>query len=202
MNLTEIRELNLKRINEGLLIQLPLLDEKNINFRDLRMIAMRAIILTEFKSLTIYPEDRITSLNWMKEKNIDQLLSEKEREAIERKEFTDEEKINFSWYQESLTAILWVLGFIKKLEDPINEFDVEDYVDYLPPAVSIQEYFENISTVSKENIIKELDYYYLVHHLTRRNENKFNLSVVIERRKALEWIIDKNLDWDNVSLDT
>lgn len=202
INLSEIRVKNIQKMSDHSLIDLPLLDHKKINFRELKEVGARAIILVEFKSLTIYPEDKEEAIKWMEKINLFKYFSPNEEKALKKVKFSSQEEIDFSWYEESLTAILWILGYISSLPKPTEEFDIEPYVDNLPPTVDLGEYLSNLSFISQEKIIEELDYYYLLHWLCRKFPEKFNLSVVRERRKLLEWIVDQNLSWDDVPLDT
>jgi hypothetical protein len=53
-----------------------------------------------------------------------------------------------------------------------------------------------------------LDLYYRLHWWTRNSQltgkdtSVVRLDIIMERRKALEWIMDPTCDWDNVEMST
>jgi len=53
-----------------------------------------------------------------------------------------------------------------------------------------------------------LDYFYRAHWVARNSnlngikDDKVNMSIIMERRKAHEWVCDSSVDWDDISLDT
>ncbi|MNF18151.1 hypothetical protein D3C80_2220700 [compost metagenome] len=52
-----------------------------------------------------------------------------------------------------------------------------------------------------------LDYYYRLHwycvdERIKENEALVNEGLVYERRKALEWLMNKDVDWDHVEMGT
>jgi hypothetical protein len=60
---------------------------------------------------------------------------------------------------------------------------------------------------SDEEIYKMLDYYYRLHwycvdERINGRELKINEGIVYERRKVLEWLINKDSDWDNEEMST
>ncbi len=61
---------------------------------------------------------------------------------------------------------------------------------------------------SHEELFRMLDLYYRLHwwtrnaQLTGQDTGEVRLDIIMERRKALEWIMDANCDWDSVELST
>jgi hypothetical protein len=53
-----------------------------------------------------------------------------------------------------------------------------------------------------------LDLYYRAHwfivdgYVNGYETGDFDGGVIVERRKALEWVLDDTLDWDDIPLDT
>jgi hypothetical protein len=53
-----------------------------------------------------------------------------------------------------------------------------------------------------------LDLYFRLHWWTRDGQlngyetGDVRLDIIMERRKALEWVLDDSCDWDNVELST
>ena len=87
----------------------------------------------------------------------------------------------------------------------INKY-VEDYQAELCPNLERGEddskFRQTMKIRTKEEIFKKLDLYFRTHWYTfngvlnKYSTGNMNNSVIMERRKALEWIIDNNLDWD------
>jgi hypothetical protein len=53
-----------------------------------------------------------------------------------------------------------------------------------------------------------LGYFFRVHWVARNNnlnmiiDDKAGLSIIMERRRVLEWGCDSSLEWDDIFLDT
>ena len=96
------------------------------------------------------------------------------------------------------------------MSDPFSEANLDKVDKMLPPEVQYSKFISNVSLRDLSSIIEETEYYYGLHwairHPEARNTNKhvksLNLSIIRERRRALEWVIDNSLDWDDIQLDT
>lgn len=143
-----------------------------------------------------------------------EFLTHRELQILQSKKISEQHLIEFSWYKESIFILLWSLGQID--EDPyscISEIDISDYYSLMPPERDYND-FITCKLINEIEIIKMLDFYYCLNWSLKRSNNKkdyFNffkkkntmlLSLVTERRKALEWIVDSDLNWDDISLDT
>jgi hypothetical protein len=59
-----------------------------------------------------------------------------------------------------------------------------------------------------DELFRMLDLYYRLHWWTRNSQltgkdtSVVRLDIIMERRKALEWIMDPTCDWDNVEMST
>jgi hypothetical protein len=111
--------------------------------------------------------------------------------------------IDFSWYQESLYAMLWAVNIIKEMKFPSEESSISNYLQFLPPDKKVKVFLKELRLKGTEDIIQELDFYYNLHWIVKRENKGLNKSVVFERRKSLEWIVDSSItDWDNIYLST
>jgi hypothetical protein len=67
---------------------------------------------------------------------------------------------------------------------------------------------EKMRLRSRDELYRKLDLYYRLHWWTRNSQltgkdtGEVHLDIIIERRKALEWIMNSICDWDNVELST
>ncbi len=82
----------------------------------------------------------------------------------------------------------------------------------LCPALQRNEDGSKLSTKmrlrSREELFRELDLYYRLHwwtrnsRLTGKDTGAVRLDIIVERRKALEWVMDPACDWDRVDMST
>ena len=61
---------------------------------------------------------------------------------------------------------------------------------------------------SRDELFRMLDLHYRLHwwtrnaQLTGKDTGVVRLDIIMERRKALEWVMDPACDWDNVEMST
>lgn len=134
-------------------------------------------------------------------------LSKSEKNMLSGLTLKEQQLVNFSWFKESIFMLLWCAN--KKLinSEKTEEIDIADIYSLIPPEKEHQKFIESLKLRETYEMLLELDLYYNLHWLAKHYEDlgstkKLNLSVIVERRKALEWILNKNADWDDVNLDT
>jgi hypothetical protein len=168
------------------------------------MSVMNALVNIAFEA----PVDIIK--NWIDKYNLAGHLSDFEKGILKKdnSELTELELGTLSWYLESLWALLWVTNMIKDLE---AEKHVGDNLASLVPNL---QHGENNDKIAKQNslrseleIYKMLDYYYRLHwycvdERLNGRQPKLNEGQIYERRRALEWVLDKQSDWDNIEMGT
>jgi hypothetical protein len=187
---------------------LPKVEEKEI--RTAKEVAERINILGIFNVISADSDSIPFFLNHILDNNWFQFLSQTEKAVFEKKTISNQEEIDFSWYSEGIYALAWCLGLIENMSDPFSEANLDKVDKMLPPEVQYSKFISNVSLRDLSSIIEETEYYYGLHwairHPEARNTNKhvksLNLSIIRERRRALEWVIDNSLDWDDIQLDT
>lgn len=207
MNFEEIRRENLhliSKLDSSLDLKkigaLPLLERTEV--RPLGEIAIRATVLAIFKLISVFPDDIDWYIDWLEETDCVAFLSEKELISVQNGRLSSREEIDYSWYQEGINVVMWLLSFKNIDLNSLEELDCAPLMKYLPPENSFKSFKDEASLLSPLLLFSELDKYYLLHWLSKRNK-MLNASVIRERRKALEWCLDKNVhSWDDVSLDT
>lgn len=200
-------------------VYLPYINFSAKSYRSKEEIARRIVVLYSLKAISIYPEDMISIISFLKKNDYVDYMSKEEKKILKQKLLTNRQEIDFSWYKESLYVLLWYSNIIKDdvLRFPNDEIILEKkYLDLLPPENDYNFFESNLQIKENKKLFEELYFYYYLHWkvkknndltfierlLKSKNKKKINESVVIERRKALEWIADANLDWDDISLDT
>lgn len=211
---------NIRRHSQQKAIELHIDTEKNLPFiddvkiRKDKDVLNRINILHIFYTISLEGEDSISFFKEIIDQNQwGKYLTEREKKVLHRVKLTQKEQIDFSWYKESIFILLWSIGLVEENMPytQIDEIDISDYYDIIPPEKPYGLFLNNkLKDVAE--ILKMTDFYYYIHSALRgRKKNifrkiffdeKYNVSVVIERRKALEWLIDYNIEWDDVSLDT
>ncbi len=192
------------RICEGL----PYLNHTQT--RKLEDIVDRALILNAMFQIHFGAPPQAIA-DWIERNSISHALSPKESDILRRDAsmITDQEKIDLYWYIEALWAFLWATQLIDEM--PFDR-GIEDYMASLCPNLQKNEdgskFRDKMNLRPHGELFKMLDLYYRLHWWTRdaglRKENtgKVNWEIIVERRKALEWVMDDQLEWDDVPLDT
>lgn len=194
--------------------------ENNLSIRLVGSILNRSLILFAIKSATAYPEDSNDILSFLKREGLDSSMSDEEKYFLTEQGINDEKLlIRFSWYSESLYVLLWVLGIAtdKCLDSPYEEKTLSNkWLDLFPPPIEKLETLKSkVNLRDERRILEELDYYYHLHWIAKKPQKKksllrifsskesgkLNISVVRERRRALEWVCSDN-DWNEVHMDT
>lgn len=192
---------------------LPLLDNSAFRLKD--EVARRIVILFSLKAITVHPEDYNDIVAFLKSKGYDSYMNAEEKLIFDRKTLSKKQEILFSWYSESLYALLWICKMLKceRMDVPCEEISIDKSVlDALPPSVDYNSFRDSIEYIKPSLILEEVYYYYHLHWIAKRKGNileklfsknpKLNFSVILERRKALEWFVDSNNIWEQTPLDT
>lgn len=191
------------RVNEWLpILEAP--DTRALEDIRGRMSVMNALINISFEAPVKIIKD------WISQSGLDTHLSEWEKAVLEK---ADEDLSNLEintlrWYLEGLWALMWAMGMIDTLDE--KEWCGDEMAALLP---DLQEGENNKKIDALSNLRPEtelytmLDYYYRLHwycvdERIKGNEALINEGLVYERRKALEWLMNKEADWDNVEMGT
>ncbi len=148
----------------------------------------------------------------IEEQGMHDYLTNTEKLILQSEKLTKQQSIDLSWNQESMYALSWCLGIVSKMSTPTAESDLNSIFKYLPPELDLLIFLDKYNLIDNKAILKELDYYYNLHWAVRHPETwgilKFNelkrykISIIRERRKALEWVLNESLIWDDIALDT
>jgi Domain of unknown function (DUF4272) len=188
---------------------LPWLDRTNP--RESTEVADRALVLHAM--LQIYfgaPVHVIAS--WIKTNRLEVSLSRQDRSTLNKQlsELTEQERTNIYWYIEALWAMVWAGQLVENLA---VDQSVGDNLASLLPNLQLKEdassFRRRFALRPFEQIYRMLDLYFRAHwyarngHLNGYSTEPFNLDVIMERRRALEWISDGTIsDWEETPEDT
>lgn len=192
--------------NEGLEVidHLPLLDCPN--FRSDEDVARRCLVLAGLLQLHFgAPREHLHQ--WFEENALLFSLTRAERALLDRDfdALAEQQRIDIYWFIESTWALTWAGGMHPDLT--LNTC-VEDTLAEMLPSVEQWEpaadFVSNYRLRDRTELFEMLDYLYRGHWFAMhyRNHPGVDLDIVMERRKALEWVCDRSLSWDDVPLDT
>jgi hypothetical protein len=213
INFKNIRNKNIEiLINKQYKINynLPLLETNKV--RNINEVLNRINILHIFYAIYLEGSESIIFFkNLINDNNWNKYLTKKEIFLLNKKKISSNDLIQISWFKESIYVLIWSIGLVKNedLYNNLDEIDLSNYYNLIPPE-NEYELFLNNSLLNEEDFYKLLDYYYLLNWSIKSEKapfffkSKYNnrLSLVMERRKALEWLCDSSLDFDNIILDT
>jgi hypothetical protein len=178
--------------------------------RHLDAVIRRALILNAI--IQIYFGAPIAFIkDWITRNGLASDLSESERKILakDNDDLTDQERTNIYWYMEALWALVWSGQLIEELQ---FEQCVGNNLASLCPNLQRNEDGGKLSQTmrlrSREELFRMLDLYFRLHwwtrsaKLTSQDTGAVRLEIIVERRKALEWIMDSECDWDNVEMST
>ena len=126
-------------------------------------------------------------------------------------ECDDRTAINLSWTIECCYSLAWVLGLVstEEMEAPCEPDGPHNLFQFIKPFHKFEDFKASCKLRQPSEILDMVDLYYNYHwacvdHRINpiTNCGELNEEVVMERRKALEWIISKEKDWSDISLDT
>ena len=178
--------------------------------RDEEQVVARGLILNAMLNIHFQAPTEVIA-DWINRHNLDSFLSEREKSILSRKNesLTEQEKTDLYWYIEALWAFLWATKIVETMDFTTG---IPDAMASMCPNLQFDEgdekFTEKMSLREYHDLYRERDLYYRVMWYARQlsqtggADPRFDLSRSMERRKALEWIMDSELDWDSVPLDT
>lgn len=134
------------------------------------------------------------------------LLREEKKVLSGKMPFT--ELTNINWSYESFWVVLWSLGLIEDISDAtvvcersVGLASVRDCMDY-------NEFKSKCNMRSDAEVLDMLDLYYCYYYAINANQEnssvkigKLNADVVKARLRGLEWLVRREKDWFELSLD-
>ncbi len=207
MDVRQIRDKSIesaRQLGVDVLPTLPLLDAdlqmRSANETVSRILAMTAV------AASAYGFNREKAIAWLNQEALTEALSETERRFLVEGAGEAEQ---FKQQVEGMWALAWAIG----LADELNfakDCDAR-FVTLLPnlrQSESSAGFGKSTSPRPLQQVIASGDLAYCLHWAIRQAElggkrppGNLKPYVVIERRRALEWLLSREA-WDTVSLDT
>ncbi len=193
---------------------LPFIEESSeVQLKDLDTICRRALasiiviqLACEIKEGKDESHDFCTIL--LKKYGVKDDINEKEKRVIEGK-YSNQDLIDLDWEYEDYWALVWALGLIDDITDATDICDCDQAVHLALSCKNLEEFKRSCNLRDVSDILDMLDLYYRYHWAVVEKQinpetkiGNLDSSVVIERRRALEWLFSEEEDWYHISLDT
>ncbi len=205
----------IKRMGIACLESLPVLDDARLDhMKSIEEASDRAVasLLSTQVACDIQDGDYENSVSFFL-KLLDRFDVSFKLNSLEKKlfegQFEDQDVINVSWEYECFWALAWALGLVDDITDASQICDVATAVGLVGSCDDIEDFDGQCIPRDAEDILDMLDLYYRYHwavtekRLRPETETKdLNGEVVMERRRALEWLFSDESDWFSISLDT
>lgn len=203
-----LTEKRLKTLAIPINLNLPLIDEEEVQLRTKEEVIDRLIALTIVSAKAM--DAPIEKLNkFISNFDAMNLFTKQEKAYIINEDLKPEESFPYSWKIECAWVLFWSLNMIPELDDGQNECDVNFIFETV--LRSTREELINKATLrEKDLILDNLDYIYRAHWAIRdaqinnkKNPAGLNQGVIYERHYSLNWLTNyMDQKWDEVSTDT
>ncbi|MDN4069677.1 DUF4272 domain-containing protein [Paenibacillus vini] len=195
--------------------ELPPLEELAVKSRE--QIARRAVallIVIQYACDVNQDEDLGESKAFVKNMldkfGVTEELTEFERDLLEQSEPDRQDAINLVWQYEAYWGLLWGLGLLEELDFPDETCDCDYAINVVSSCDSFDEFLNKTSIRRPEDMLDEADKIYRLHWACvnariKGEEAPAGLieSVVLERRRALFWMIGhRDEAWNDISMNT
>ncbi len=128
-------------------------------------------------------------------------VTDAERALLNKKNLNEQDRINAQWLIEDVQALAWCLGLVEL--KPFEHYD-DDIASQFPKLyTSPKEFILGATLRPYEEMYQQADFHYRLHWVAQNGveeSDDFHVSVSLiqERRRALEWVIGVDQDWDSV----
>lgn len=142
--------------------------------------------------------------------NVKNCLTPKEQKVFDGN-CSEQELVDMTWKYEAYWVLLWALGIVKELSYPDKECDCDFAINVVADCDTIEAFMNKVQLRDISEILDEADliFRYDWACVDARIHGKeapsgLDSSIVLERHRGLNWLIDVNGDddWDNVSTNT
>lgn len=205
----ETSEARIEKIQNGSLQinkKLPLPNKFNErNFRDAQEVARRILILALLIGL-LHKQSRLKIKKLLKKNNLTKYLSPNEKKLFTKLWISRQDKIDIDWYSECIEILGWTIGLWQNIET-LDICDEDKQVDNIPnPHDDYSQFVDKAKLIDKGLIYSEADFIYRMYYIAKRqsigNLKNNSKSAYRERLRAIDWVVNKKTNWDEVSTDT
>lgn len=195
--------------------ELPCVESSNkVKLKDIDQICKRAI--SSFLVIQLacdinngqYEESKKIISKLLEKFNVVDCVNKKEKKLLNGT-YEMQDVIDIDWEYETYWSLIWALGLVDDISDASNVCDCDFAIKLFNESNSYEDFKNKCELRDVNAILDMLDLYYRYHWACvekRVNQEtsigNLNPSIVVERRRGLEWLISKTQDWYDISLDT
>lgn len=194
--------LNAQSIN--VIAHLPQIEGlKEVTPKDAQTVARRACAMSYIIGLG-YGAKKRKLRKWLKEYDLWSSVTPYERKSLRALSINEQDKANYQWMCEAAQALAWSLGLVEM--DHFKHCD-DDLITKIPLESEPTAFISSAKLRPIEDIQRQVDLLYRMHWYARNNqfqgnESKLNLSIIMERRRAIDWVYGTAKEWDDIDLST
>ena len=137
---------------------------------------------------------------------VEDCLNEKEKRILDGT-YDQQDVIDMGWSYEAYWALCWSLGLIRDISDASSICDCDKAISFLTRADSLAGFAKKCKLRKVKEILDMQDLYFRYNWAINQAKvsaetslGDLNTSVVIERRRGLEWILSSVDDWNELAM--
>jgi len=201
----------LKSLNIPFIDHLPLIEEESeVKIRIAQEIAERILVLVYLAYVSEVPDERENVIDFLKTNLLWDKVSPAEKGLFKKEELTEQETTNISWRSEAVWLLLWTINKVDKLEFPTEQIEISEIVSRLPKFFTdTKEFIKTAIVRPTAEILDVSDLIYRLHWAARNADlndqpmpANVDLSIIMERHYAINWVTFYADEWDEISTDT
>jgi len=132
-------------------------------------------------------------------------LNSKEKRIVDGT-YSRQDAIDMDWAYESYWAVCWCLGLVEDISDVSQICDCDQAIRFVRGQTP-EQFMEKCKLRDKEEILDILDLYFRYHWAINDSKvnpeasiDNINPSIILERRRGLEWVVSDEEDWYDLSM--
>ena len=133
-------------------------------------------------------------------------LNSKEKRLVDGS-YSMQDAIDMDWAYEAYWALCWCLGLVRDISDASNVCNCDKAIGFVMSCKSVQDFAKKCKLRRKEEILDMLDLYFRYNWAIndakvnpKASVGNLNPSIVIERRRGLEWVVSSVEDWYDLNM--
>jgi len=177
--------------------------DEGIDPREPTEVARRAVVLLAV-ICAAHGAKREPLIDWLQREGLWEAASPNEKQYLRGSASDREDELNHQWRIEALQALLWSMDIIDALPPADQSADAEQVLAHLPDPLTATEAFIQAAGLRDVEVMLDMDRanYELGNQVDeavaagRPAPDGMLLDVLYERRCAFEWLLDRELPWD------
>lgn len=187
-------------------------EDSSVKIKHLEMICKRAVACFFVIQIAcdIAKDDYEESVKFFKpmleQFGVMDYLNSKENRILDGT-YSTQDAIDMDWAYEAYWSLCWALGLVKDIKEGSEVCDCQKAIDIMMSCKSTEEFMKKCKLRSTDEILDMLDLYYRYNWAINDAKvceessiGNLNPSVVIERRRGLEWLVSEEDDWYEIDM--